>query len=191
MAERTPAKERLLNAAAELFYREGVGATGIDAITAHAGVAKMSLYNNFSSKADLVHAYMERRLAEWRDAYRERLKQATTPQERILAIFDSYVDHAALAYEWGFRGCGLLNAAAELPVGDPGRATVALQKEEVERLFKEHLLALQPAASASIDETAQHLSFLLEGAMSRAGLEGHDARLKTARKIAVSILEQL
>ncbi|MEY9586205.1 TetR/AcrR family transcriptional regulator [Sinorhizobium fredii] len=191
MPERTPAKERLLNAAAELFYREGVGATGIDAITAHAGVAKMSLYNNFSSKADLVHAYMERRLAEWRDAYRERLKQATTPQERILAIFDSYVDHAALAYEWGFRGCGLLNAAAELPVGDPGRATVALQKEEVERLFKEHLLALQPAGGASIDETAQHLSFLLEGAMSRAGLEGHDARLKTARKIAVSILEQL
>lgn len=191
MPERTPAKERLLNAAAELFYREGVGATGIDAITAHAGVAKMSLYNNFSSKADLVHAYMERRLAEWRDAYRERLKQATTPQKRILAIFDSYVDHAALAYEWGFRGCGLLNAAAELPVGDPGRATVALQKEEVERLFKEHLLALQPAGGASIDETAQHLSFLLEGAMSRAGLEGHDARLKTARKIAVSILEQL
>nr|WP_153451651.1 TetR/AcrR family transcriptional regulator [Sinorhizobium fredii] len=181
----------MLNAAAELFYREGVGATGIDAITAHAGVAKMSLYNNFSSKADLVHAYMERRLAEWRDAYRERLKQATTPQERILAIFDSYVDHAALAYEWGFRGCGLLNAAAELPVGDPGRATVALQKEEVERLFKEHLLALQPVGGASIDETAQHLSFLLEGAMSRAGLEGHDARLKTARKIAVSILEQL
>ncbi|PDT50505.1 TetR family transcriptional regulator [Sinorhizobium fredii] len=191
MPERTPAKERLLNAAAELFYREGVGATGIDAITAHAGVAKMSLYNNFSSKADLVRAYMERRLAEWRDAYRERLKQATTPQERILAIFDSYVDHAALAYEWGFRGCGLLNAAAELPVGDPGRATVALQKEEVERLFKEHLLALQPAGGASIDETAQHLSFLLEGAMSRAGLEGHDARLKTARKVAVSILEQL
>ncbi|AWM28017.1 TetR/AcrR family transcriptional regulator [Sinorhizobium fredii] len=191
MPEKTPAKERLLNAAAELFYREGVGATGIDAITAHAGVAKMSLYNNFFSKADLVHAYMERRLAEWRDAYRERLKQATTPQERILAIFDSYVDHAALAYGWGFRGCGLLNAAAELPVGDPGRATVALQKEEVERLFKEHLLALQPAGGASIDETAQHLSFLLEGAMSRAGLEGHDARLKTARKIAVSILEQL
>ncbi|MEY9324181.1 TetR/AcrR family transcriptional regulator [Sinorhizobium fredii] len=191
MPERTPAKERLLNAAAELFYREGVGATGIDAITAHAGVAKMSLYNNFSSKADLVHAYMKRRLAEWRDAYRERLKQATTPQERILAIFDSYVDHAALAYEWGFRGCGLLNAAAELPVGDPGRATVALQKEEVERLFKEHLLALQPVGGASIDETAQHLSFLLEGAMSRAGLEGHDARLMTARKIAVSILEQL
>ncbi|MCA1407163.1 TetR/AcrR family transcriptional regulator [Ensifer sp. IC3342] len=190
MAERTPARERLLNAAAELFYREGVGATGVDAITAHAGVAKMSLYNNFSSKADLVNAYMQRRLDEWRHVYRERLRNATTPRERILAVFDSYVDHAALAYDWGFRGCGLLNAAAELPVGDPGRAVVAFQKEEVERLFKEHLLEMQPGAGASIDETAQHLSFLLEGAMSRAGLDGHDARLKTARKIAISILER-
>ncbi|MDK1373572.1 MULTISPECIES: TetR/AcrR family transcriptional regulator [unclassified Sinorhizobium] len=191
MTEKTPAKERLLNAAAELFYREGVGATGIDAITAHAGVAKMSLYNNFSSKADLVNAYMQRRLDEWRDVYQERLRNATTPQERILAVFDSYVDHAALADEWGFRGCGLLNAAAELPVGDPGRAVVAFQKEEVERLFKEHLLEMRPGASVSIDDTAQHLSFLLEGAMSRAGLDGHDARLKTARKIANSILERL
>lgn len=190
MVERTPARERLLNAAAELFYREGVGATGIDAITARAGVAKMSLYNNFSSKADLVNAYMQRRLDEWRDVYRERLTKATTPQERILAVFDSYVDHATLAYEWGFRGCGLLNAAAELPIGDPGRAVVALQKEEVERLFRKHLLEMQPGAGASVDETAQHLSFLLEGAMSRAGLDGHDARLKTARKIAISILER-
>ncbi|WP_331371405.1 TetR/AcrR family transcriptional regulator [Sinorhizobium chiapasense] len=190
MTERTPARERLLKAAAELFYREGVGATGIDAITAHAGVAKMSLYNNFSSKADLVNAYMQRRLDEWRDVYQERLRTATTPQERILAVFDSYVDHAALAYAWGFRGCGLLNAAAELPVGDPGRAVVALQKQEVERLFREHLLEMQPAAGTAVDETAQHLSFLLEGAMSRAGLDGHDARLKTARKIAISVLEQ-
>ncbi|MBP1887406.1 TetR/AcrR family transcriptional regulator [Sinorhizobium mexicanum] len=190
MTERMPARERLLNAAAELFYREGVGATGIDAITAHAGVAKMSLYNNFSSKADLVNAYMQRRLDEWRDVYQERLRSATTPQERILAVFDSYVDHAALAYAWGFRGCGLLNAAAELPVGDPGRAVVAVQKEEVERLFREHLLEMQPAAGSAIDETAQHLSFLLEGAMSRAGLDGHDARLKTARKIATSVLDQ-
>jgi AcrR family transcriptional regulator len=191
MTDRVPARERLLKAAAELFYAEGVGATGIDAITARAGVAKMSLYNNFSSKADLVNAYIQTRCAEWRELYQERLKHARTPQERILAVFDSYLDHAAGAYERGFRGCGLLNAAAELPVGDPGRALVASQKEEVERQFKKHLRDMQPTAGTSIDETAEHLSFLLEGAMSRAGLDGHDARLKTARKIAASILERL
>ena len=191
MSDKAPAKQRLLKAAAELFYRDGVVATGIDTITAHAGVAKMSLYNNFSSKTDLVNAYLEARLIEWQELYRERLRQAKTPRERVLAVFDSYVDHAELAYSWGFRGCGLLNAAAELPVGDPGRATVAFQKEEVERLFKQHLRELNPSNDALIDETAQHLSFLLEGAMSRAGLEGNDARLRTARKIAISILDRL
>ena len=191
MTEKTPARERLLRAAAELFYRDGVGATGIDAITAHAGVAKMSLYNNFASKAELVSAYLEGRRAEWLEHYRERLKQATTPRERVLAVFDSYVDHAERAYEWGFRGCGLLNAAAELPVGEPGRATVALQKDEVEQFFRQHLQEIRPEGGPLIDEIAAHLSFLLEGAMSRAGLDGHDARLKTARRIAISIMDQL
>jgi AcrR family transcriptional regulator len=191
VADRTPARERLLKAAADLFYAEGVGATGIDAITARAGVAKMSLYNNFSSKADLIQGYLQNRLTEWQDLLAEREKHAKTPEERVLAIFDSYVDHAGLAYAWGFRGCGLLNAAAELPIGDPGRATVAFQKDEVERLFKQCLGEIIPGAVPLIEETAQHLSFLIEGAMARAGLDGHDARLRTARKIAISILAQL
>ncbi len=189
MTDKIPARQRLLNAAAELFYRDGVGATGIDAITAHAGVAKMSLYNNFASKAELVHAYLEGRRTEWHELLEARLKTASTPKERVLAVFDSYVDHAACAYEWGFRGCGLLNAAAELAIGDPGRATVAAQKDEAEELFKEHLRDMQPA-HAAIDEVAEHLSFLLEGAMSRAGLDGHDGRLKSARRIAISMLDQ-
>jgi AcrR family transcriptional regulator len=62
MGERVPARDRLLKSAAELFYRDGVGATGIDTITAHAGVAKMSLYNNFASKSELVKAYLDARL---------------------------------------------------------------------------------------------------------------------------------
>jgi len=191
MARRATARERLLRAAAELFYSEGVGATGIDTITAHAGVAKMSLYNNFSSKAELVDAYIKGRCQEWRGLYRERAKGAATPRERILAVFDAYMDHAALAYAWGFRGCGLLNAAAELPAGHPGRASVAGQKEEAERLFKEHLAEMRLRPGAAIDAIAEHLSFILEGAMARAGLEGNDRCLKAARKLAASILEEL
>jgi AcrR family transcriptional regulator len=190
MADKIPARKRILKAAAALFYSDGVGATGIDAITARAGVAKMSLYNNFSSKADLVNSYIEARHAEWQGLYQERLKAAANPRERVLAVFDSYVDHAAFSYERGFRGCGLLNAAAEMPVGDPGRAAVARQKEEVQRLFRDHLSEIQPRDGARLDEMAEHLSFLLEGAMARAGLDGHDARLKTARKIAVTMLDQ-
>lgn len=189
MAHTRSARERLLKAAAELFYSRGVGATGIDAITARAGVAKMSLYNNFSSKDDLVKAYIEARRTEWQEQLRERLCHATTPKERVLAVFDSYVDHAHLAYEGGFRGCGLLNAAAELAFDHPGRADVAAQKREVEDLFKDYLHDVQPEASR-VAETAELLAFLLEGAISRAGLDGHDAKLKSARRIAESVLDR-
>lgn len=191
MRDRVPVRERLLKAAADLFYADGMAATGIDAITARAGVAKMSLYNNFASKADLVNAYLEGRCDEWKTVRQARLKDAVTAQDKVLAVFDSYVDHAEMAYERGFRGCGLLNAAAELPVGDPGRATVAGQKEEVEALFRLYLTDMLPDDNKRVNETAEHLSYLLEGAMSRAGLEGHDGRLKSARRIAVSLLDSL
>ena len=190
MNKKAPARERLLKAAAEMFYDEGLGTTGIDAITARAGVAKMSLYNNFSSKADLVQAYIQARCDQWKGLLDERLRHAKTADERVLAVFDSYLDHAALAQGSGFRGCGMYNAAAELRAGDPGRALVVAQKDEVEDLFRRYLREMGLAAT-TVDRAAEHLSFLLEGAMSRAGLEGNDDRLKAARRIARAMLDGL
>lgn len=186
-----PARARLLEAAATLFYNDGITATGIDTITAKAGVAKMSLYNNFDSKADLVAAFIEARHAEWLALYDLRVQHADNPRDRVLAIFDAYADHANCAYERGFRGCGLLNAAAELPAGDIGRDAVRAHKEEVEQLLLQHLSALSPGNTEAVGEMASHLSFLLEGSMSRAGLEGSDARVQQARRIAVSLLEAI
>jgi AcrR family transcriptional regulator len=185
------ARERLLAAAARRFYADGVAATGIDTITAEAGVAKMSLYNNFSSKADLVLAYLDARHEEWLGLYRRRLDQARDPREGVLAVFDAYADHAALAYDHGFRGCGLLNAAAELPAGDQGRAVVRAHKEQVEGLLAGHLGQLMPGRAKEARATAEHLAFLLEGAMARAGLEGDDTRLRQARRIAAAMLDRL
>ncbi|MEP9415929.1 TetR/AcrR family transcriptional regulator [Gordonia sp. VNQ95] len=186
-----PARERLMAAAARRFYADGVTATGIDTITADAGVAKMSLYNNFASKADLVNAYLDDRHAEWLELYRLRLGADTDPRHGVLAVFDAYLDHAAFAYDHGFRGCGLLNAAAELPVGDAGRAIVAAHKDHVERLIANHLEALLPDRPDRANRLAEHLSFLLEGAMVRAGLDGDDTRLQHARSLAVELLEDL
>ncbi|WP_424887195.1 TetR/AcrR family transcriptional regulator [Streptomyces sp. XH2] len=188
---RRPARRRLLEAAARRFYADGVAATGIDTITAEAGVAKMSLYNNFSSKADLVRAYLDARHEEWLGLYRARLEHADGPREGVLAVFDAYADHAAFAYEHGFRGCGLLNAAAELPAGDEGRAVVRAHKEEVERLIAGHLEQLLSDRPGAAGATAEHLSFLLEGAMARAGLEGDGERVRHARSMAAALLDRL
>ncbi|MFD7774630.1 TetR/AcrR family transcriptional regulator [Streptomyces sp. NPDC059753] len=188
---RRPARERLLEAAARRFYADGVAATGIDTITAEAGVAKMSLYNNFSSKADLVRAYLDARHEEWLGLYRARLEYADGPREGVLAVFDAYGDHAGSAYEHGFRGCGLLNAAAELPAGDEGRAVVRAHKEQVEHLIANHLEQLLPGRPDEARATAEHLSFLLEGAMARAGLEGDGERIQHARSMAEALLDRL
>ena len=184
-----PAREKLLDAAGQLFYASGTTATGIDAITAAAGVAKKSLYNNFASKDELVLAYLETRHAEWLDLYSRRLAQASAPEQRVLAVVDAYLDHANGAYEFGFRGCGLLNAAAELPSGAPGRAAVRRHKEHVERILADDLGALTDPDTAR--ETAEHFSFLLEGAVARAGLEGTSDRLKRARGIAARMITAL
>ncbi|MDQ1056591.1 AcrR family transcriptional regulator [Arthrobacter globiformis] len=186
-----PARASLLEAAARLFYADGVTATGIDSITAAAGVAKKSLYNNFASKADLVAAYLAARHEEWLAMYRERVAAAVTPQGRVLAVFDAYIDHANFAYERGFRGCGLLNAAAELPAGAPGRQAVRQHKEEVEDLLLKHVAELQPGQGEAAGRMARHLAFVLEGSMARAGLEGGDRCLHEARMIAAQMLEEL
>ncbi|WP_232465796.1 TetR/AcrR family transcriptional regulator [Corynebacterium stationis] len=78
----TTAREKLLSAAEERFYNNGINATGIDSITTDAGVAKKSLYNNFSSKAALVDAYIEQRHQEWLSLYRAREAQAASAIEK-------------------------------------------------------------------------------------------------------------
>jgi AcrR family transcriptional regulator len=166
-----------------------VNGTGIDTITAAAGVAKMSLYNNFASKDDLVLAYLQARHEEWLALYRRRLVAAGDARQRVGAVFEAYVDHAEMAYRHGFRGCGLLNAAAELPAGAPGRQLVRRHKEEVEALLAAHLAELDGLPAVRVADLAEQLSFLLEGAMARAGLEGDSRRLHRVRELALQLVD--
>lgn len=183
------AHDRLLQAAATLFYNDGIASTGIDAIVRKAGVARKSLYNNFASKAELIAEYLRIRHEDWLSLYDARVRKARDPAERVLAVFDAYADYADDAYERGFRGCGLLNAAAEFPAGDPNRETVRAHKEEVEALLDQHLAELFPNDPARATGLARHLVLLLEGAIVRAGLEGNSDRVVEARQLAVSMLE--
>ena len=188
MNDRT-ARQKILDAEATLFYNDGITATGINTVTAKADVAKMSLYNNFSSKGELVDAYIAARHQEWLDLYQKRLEKTKTAKEAILAVFDAYQDHAEFAYEKGFRGCGLLNAAAEFPANSSGRNAVRQHKEQVEAIVAEHLNHLLKD-SQRVSYIASQLSFLLEGSMARAGLEGSSRQLQLARQMAEDILDR-
>lgn len=107
---RTSARERLLDAANELFYAEGIQTVGIDRIIERAGVAKASLYNLFGSKEELVAAY----LASRHDRTTGRITRATDAvddaRQKILAVFDSQAEQ----YERpGFNGCAFVAATTE------------------------------------------------------------------------------
>ena len=87
-AARPSARERLLAAANELFYNEGVHTVGIDRIIEQAGVAKASLYNTFGSKDELVRAYLETRHASVTQRIMQAVDRYDTPRERLLAVFE-------------------------------------------------------------------------------------------------------
>ena len=183
------AKQKILDAASTLFYNDGISNTGINSITEKANVAKMSLYNNFATKSDLITCYIEARHQEWLDLYEKRKIQIKTPLDGILAVFDAYQDHAEFAYENGFRGCGLLNAAAEFPAHSPERLAVKNHKDEIEAILAGHLNQLIHDTER-VKELALLLSFLLEGSIARAGLESSSDKVFAAKHMAQRLLEQ-
>src|SRR6478736_6221719 len=156
-AKRASPRERLLAASDELFYRNGVHSTGIDAVIEKAGVAKGSLYYIFGGKDELVAAYLRGRL----DAWRERADMAQAgiddPEEKILAVFDAIADYVALPE---FRGCPFVNAAAEAQ---------ELAIKEYRRWVRETFLAL--AADTGVADPvslADALIVLYDGALATA-----------------------
>src|ERR1700749_2054552 len=101
-ADRPSARERLLAAADELFYRDGVHSTGIDAVIEKAGVAKGSLYYIFGGKDELVPAYPRGRHERFRQRVEEAQRGIDDPHDKILALFDALADYISLPE---FRGC--------------------------------------------------------------------------------------
>ncbi len=107
-------RERLLAAADELFYAEGVHTVGIDRVIEHAGVAKASLYRLFGSKEELVGAYLAVRHERTLQALRDATARHTEPHRAILAVFDA---QARWLRRRTYRGCAFARATAESGVG--------------------------------------------------------------------------
>ncbi|SFE66457.1 transcriptional regulator, TetR family [Actinopolyspora alba] len=181
---RGSARERLLEAASELFYRHGIRAVGIDTVIERAGVAKMSLYNHFSSKDELVAAYLERREQRWSAFFDSELRRiGGTPAGRVLAAFDilaSWLERECP------RGCAFGNAEAEL--ADPTHPAQAVIEADKARL-REWLTELV-AASGSTDPglVAEQLFLLWEGVLVTSGTERVRDPVAAAKQAAARLL---
>ncbi|MGH3642003.1 MAG: TetR/AcrR family transcriptional regulator [Mycobacterium sp.] len=177
--KRPSARERLLAASDELFYRDGVHSTGIDAVIEKAGVAKGSLYYIFGGKDELIAAYLRGRHESWRNQVEERQRTVEDPAEKILVMFDAIGDYAALP---DYRGDAFANASAEAPAGSA--------QELATKNFREWLRgSLHDLASQTgvIDPEAlvDALVVLHDGAMATAMMDNTSrGTAKTARRIA-------
>jgi AcrR family transcriptional regulator len=159
---RPSARERLLTAADELFYRDGVHSTGIDAVIEKAGVAKGSLYYIFGGKDELVAAYLRRRLLRWQERIAERQNGIDDPDEKILAVFDAIADDVSRP---DFRGCPFVNASAEVPAGESHREAIEEYRDWLRQSFLELAAATGVADSAAL---ADALVVLYDGALATA-----------------------
>ncbi|GAA3438694.1 TetR/AcrR family transcriptional regulator [Kutzneria kofuensis] len=180
---RLSARERLLAAADELFYNEGVHTVGIDRVIEQAGVAKASLYNTFGSKDELIHAYLKARQDRIAERIMVAVDAAETPREKLLAVFDGQI---AVYAESGYQGCAFHRASAESRPGDRIDLATRDYRAWVRALFTE--LAEQ-AGVADPTLLATQLQMVFDGNGTASRNDRSPASTPIARAAAETLLD--
>jgi AcrR family transcriptional regulator len=179
------ARERILETADDLFYREGIHAVGIDTIIEKSGVAKMSLYRSFASKDDLVAAYLEARGQRyWQRWDGVMALNPSQPRRQLRDLFEAI---AVRTRRPEFRGCPFLKAAAEFPEeGSRARVVALAHKKE---LRKRLLKLCRTIGAHQPDILSDQLLMLIEGAYSTAGILGKRDAVKATAKAAEALID--
>lgn len=156
-----PMRERLIDAASELFYANGLRAVSVDKVIERAATTKVTFYRHFRSKEDLVVAYLEQRALLEREGIGAAIASTGGDVEESLRLIAQHTGVAACSP--GFRGCPFINAAAENPDPDsPVRKTVAAHREWYRTTFGQLLERLElPNQTDVVDD----LMLLRDGAM--------------------------
>ncbi|MGW4910618.1 TetR/AcrR family transcriptional regulator [Streptomyces sp. NPDC004270] len=156
-------RDRLLEAAAELFYRDGV-AVGVEALCRSAGVSKRSMYQLFDSKDEMLAASLERRRA-WYEAQLVPAEDASaTPRERIRHVFERLEKSSG---DPEYLGCPYLAVLVELKDPEHPASVVARDaKDRMESYFREQA---QQGGAADPAVLARRLMLIFDGASARAG----------------------
>jgi AcrR family transcriptional regulator len=181
---RGSARDRLLAAADELFYAEGVHVVGVDRIVERAGVTKASLYNTFGSKDELVRAYLENHLRRRQAGVAQILAANKTPRERLLGVFGEVEDMLAGS---AFRGCRFISAAAESQPGDAGAVVAEEYRAWLWSLFTD---LAQQAGAADAKQVGRQLFLLYDGAAVAARMDqDRRAAAKAVKSAAIALLD--
>jgi AcrR family transcriptional regulator len=177
-------RERLLEAAGELFYAEGVQSVGIDRVIERAGVAKASLYSTFGSKEELVRAYLDERHAYILGRLRAAVDavDASDPVGRILAVFDA---QAELFPAPGFHGCAFAAAAAEAPRDGRIDEAARAYRRDVRELFTELATGLGVPYPPLL---ARQMQLLYDGGSAAANLDRDPSIAGPVRAAATSLI---
>jgi AcrR family transcriptional regulator len=187
MSTRNPAapsaRERLLAAANDLFYEQGIHTVGIDRIIEKAGVAKASLYSTFGSKEALVRAYLAGRHEARQLRLMQKLERFQTPRERLLGVFDSLRESVV---DSQFRGCAFMRASAEVSPDLDVRDVCDSSRAWLRALFTDLARAAGAAQPARL---AQQLQVLYDGATVGAQMERDPGPAIAARAIAAALLD--
>jgi AcrR family transcriptional regulator len=152
-------RARILAAASELFYAQGIRATSADRIIEEVGITKVTFYRHFRTKSELVVAYLTGQAAGER-AWMESTRIKDDPVESLRMLATGIGEASCRP---GFRGCSFINAAAEFAdPDDPVRAVVDAHRRWMLGQFAE--IAAQAGASDA-ESTARRLMILRDGAM--------------------------
>jgi AcrR family transcriptional regulator len=177
-------RERLIDAAYELFATDGVSQVGIDTILSKARCAKASLYGNFDSKVDLAVAFLDRREAVWTRGWLETeiKKRASKPEDRLLAIFDVF---DSWFRKRSFEGCSFINVLLESKTGSPAHRAAAIHLSKIRAIVQG---LAQDGKLRDPEQFAQVWHMLMKGSII-AACEGNRNAARDAKRGARLILQ--
>jgi len=179
---RRSARERLLDAADELFYAEGVNVVGIDRIIDKAGVAKASLYNTYGSKDELVRAYLSRRADGVITRIRAAADKHRDPKRRVLAVYDAQAEWMARP---SYNGCAFAGASAQAGADSVTMLSTREYRDRIREVITE---LVRETGAARPTELGRQLHMLYDGAAQAGRFDGGRSAL-TAKAAAAALLD--
>lgn len=175
---------RLLSATEKLIYANGINATGMDAIVKESGVSRKTIYSKFSTKEDLVAEVLRQRDQRWMNWFISATSSVDDPKLRLISCFDALEEWFATS---DFNGCAFINAAGEMGnVCDQIKDVARQHKVNLEQYLEK--LATQYGA-ADPGQLAADFLILIDGAITVAKVMGDRRAAKTAKQLAVGLLE--